>query len=427
MTTFHSLDNGPYEAIPITGPQGPQGPQGEQGPQGPQGLTGELSEESITTFNGMVSTATSAATTASSAATAAAASASSALTSQSSASTSATSASGSATTATTKAGEAASSASAAATSATNASTSATTATTKAGEASASATAAATSATNAGTSATSAAASATTANTSASQASTSATTALQFGVLYLGSKASNPTVDNQGNPLVVGAQYWNTTSQKVFLWNGSTWTQVALSAGDYLPLTGGTLGGKLVISDPAFSYDNALDVQADLASTSGAGTVCVRVKALNPNGGGARFFCDTSVSNLYSEQGVYNNSGTPYAFLASGSATNFLVLSAPELRIGTGHVSGERARLNSTGLGIFKTPSVALDVTGSIAASGTVRCGTYLVSTLPSASGSGAGARAYVTDANATTFASVVAGSGSNKVPVFSDGTNWRIG
>ena len=39
----------------------------------------------------------------------------------------------------------------------------------------------------------------------------------------------------------------------------------------------------------------------------------------------------------------------------------------------------------------------------------------------------AGDRAFVTDANATTFNSVVAGGGANKVPVFSDGANWRIG
>ena len=35
--------------------------------------------------------------------------------------------------------------------------------------------------------------------------------------------------------------------------------------------------------------------------------------------------------------------------------------------------------------------------------------------------------AMVTDANATTFASIVAGGGSNNVPVYYDGTNWRIG
>jgi|SRR6516162_2195236 hypothetical protein len=38
-----------------------------------------------------------------------------------------------------------------------------------------------------------------------------------------------------------------------------------------------------------------------------------------------------------------------------------------------------------------------------------------------------GTRGFVTDANATTFQSIVAGGGSNGVPVFSDGTNWRIG
>jgi hypothetical protein len=39
----------------------------------------------------------------------------------------------------------------------------------------------------------------------------------------------------------------------------------------------------------------------------------------------------------------------------------------------------------------------------------------------------AGMRTIVTDATATTFHSVVAGIGSNVVPVFYDGTNWRIG
>ena len=52
---------------------------------------------------------------------------------------------------------------------------------------------------------------------------------------------------------------------------------------------------------------------------------------------------------------------------------------------------------------------------------------YTVATLPAAGTAGAGARAYVTDANATTFASIVAGGGANIVPVMSNGTNWIIG
>jgi hypothetical protein len=50
-----------------------------------------------------------------------------------------------------------------------------------------------------------------------------------------------------------------------------------------------------------------------------------------------------------------------------------------------------------------------------------------VANLAAAATAGAGARAFVTDATATTFLSVVAGGGANAVPVVSDGTNWRIG
>jgi hypothetical protein len=52
---------------------------------------------------------------------------------------------------------------------------------------------------------------------------------------------------------------------------------------------------------------------------------------------------------------------------------------------------------------------------------------YKVANLPSAATSGVGSRAFVSDATATTFASTVAGGGANNVPVYSDGTNWKIG
>lgn len=51
---------------------------------------------------------------------------------------------------------------------------------------------------------------------------------------------------------------------------------------------------------------------------------------------------------------------------------------------------------------------------------------YTVATLPAASAN-PGIKASVSDANSTTFASVVAGGGANIVPVYSNGTNWIIG
>ena len=38
-----------------------------------------------------------------------------------------------------------------------------------------------------------------------------------------------------------------------------------------------------------------------------------------------------------------------------------------------------------------------------------------------------GARAFITDGSTTTFAATVAGAGANFVPVYSDGTVWRVG
>jgi hypothetical protein len=52
---------------------------------------------------------------------------------------------------------------------------------------------------------------------------------------------------------------------------------------------------------------------------------------------------------------------------------------------------------------------------------------YTVATLPSAATSGKGARSFVTDATAPTFGATVAGGGAVAVPVYSDGTNWKVG
>jgi len=53
--------------------------------------------------------------------------------------------------------------------------------------------------------------------------------------------------------------------------------------------------------------------------------------------------------------------------------------------------------------------------------------TYAVADLPSAADAGVGARAFVTDSSVATFGTTVAGGGSNKVPVYSDGVVWKVG
>eukprot|EP00916_Digyalum_oweni_P015414 GHVL01025229.1.p1 GENE.GHVL01025229.1~~GHVL01025229.1.p1 ORF type:complete len:521 (+),score=79.37 GHVL01025229.1:1483-3045(+) len=86
--------------------------------------------------------------------------------------------------------------------------------------------AATSETNAATSATNAATSESNAASSASSAQASKDAALaaldSFDDRYLGQKASDPTVDNDGDPLVAGALYFNTTDDAMKVYEGSVW-------------------------------------------------------------------------------------------------------------------------------------------------------------------------------------------------------------
>jgi hypothetical protein len=212
-----------------------------------------------TSATSAAASATAAATSATSAAASANASASSASASATSASASATSAAAAATSATnaaasataaaTSATSAAASATAAATSATSADSAASIAIAQASNASASATAAATSATSAAasataaaTSATSAAASATAAATSAADALTSANSAAttydNFDDRYLGAKSTPPTVDNDGNPLLVGALYFNSVLAAMYVWTGTVWSVMSTS-GDIESVTAGT--------------------------------------------------------------------------------------------------------------------------------------------------------------------------------------------
>jgi hypothetical protein len=160
---------------------------------------------------------------------AAAASEANAATSETNAATSESNASTSASTATTQAGIATTQAGNASTSASNASTSESNAATSESNAATSASNAATSESNAATSASNASTSETNASNSASAAATSASNAAasydSFDDRYLGPKASDPSVDNDGDALLDGALYFNTSTNVIKYWNGTTWNAV----------------------------------------------------------------------------------------------------------------------------------------------------------------------------------------------------------
>ena len=203
------------------------------------------------------SDAATSATAASGSATAAAGSATAAAGSATDAATSETNAAASATAASASETSAANSESVAILNATSATASAAAAYTSEQNAATSESNAATSATNAATSATSASNSATAAASSASAASASADAALaaldSFDDRYLGQKASDPSVDNDGNPLVAGALYFNTTEDIMKVFDGSIWVAAYSS-----------------LSGAMFSSNNLSDVADVVASRANLG-------------------------------------------------------------------------------------------------------------------------------------------------------------
>jgi hypothetical protein len=51
----------------------------------------------------------------------------------------------------------------------------------------------------------------------------------FDDRYLGSKSTPPTLDNDGNPLIEGALYWNSVTDQMFAWTGSEWGSISSTA------------------------------------------------------------------------------------------------------------------------------------------------------------------------------------------------------
>jgi len=117
-------------------------------------------------------------------------------------------------------------------------------------------------------------------------------------------------------------------------------------------------------------------------------------------------------------GSVSTAGTSFNYNTFGTVPHVFIYNA----LGGG--GGERMRLTA-GLNVG---SAGTDPgLGNISAEGTVKTGTTTVGSLGTCNAGAKGVRWFVSDANATTFASTVAAGGANNVPVVCNGTNWIIG
>ena len=213
----------------------------------------------------------------------------------------AASATTSATNAASSATAAASSATAAASSASSASTSASTATTQAGLATTAKTAAET------------------AKAAAETAQAAAETALDnFDDIYLGAKSSDPATDNDGDALNAGDQYFNTSTNTLKIYNGSSWQDAALDSSSFVSKTSGTGAAELPSGttgqrdgSPAAGYlrFNTTDTAFEGYDGSAWGAIGGGGPALDGNGTGEESVIRTNKNQI---------SGNASLTIASGS-------------------------------------------------------------------------------------------------------------
>ena len=168
---------------------------------------------------------------------------------------------------------------------TSATAAASSATASANSATASASSATTSANSATTSGNSATASANSATASANSATAAAASADAFDDIYLGSKSSDPSTDNDGDALAAGMLYFNTSTDLLRVYTGSAWQNAAVDTTGFITLSGTQTLTNKTLTTPKIGT-SILDTNGnELAKLTATGSAVNEFTVANAASGG----------------------------------------------------------------------------------------------------------------------------------------------
>ena len=186
----------------------------------------------------------------------------------------------------------------------------------------------------------------------------------------------------------------------------------------MPLAGGTFTGNVLFTDNTYTIGAAgatrpSAVHVGTGGVTSAGAVGVGVAPSR----GKLHVKQSAVS--YTDGLAIEEPGGTDSFLSIRGDNYKFIIEATYQSTGT----YQPVNFRTAGVDRF-----VLSMSGQVSCTNVFSIGAYTVATLPAAS-TNAGYQAQVTDSNAAAsgnYGATVAGGGSNRVKVFSDGTNWVI-
>jgi len=201
------------------------------------------------------------------------------------------------------------------------------------------------------------------------------------------------------------------------------------------------GGSLLVQTPSLNSGFASGLAVDGSYSSLVSTVNVTALGVKSGGGyvsklNLRTTVGTSIVDgltLDSTSATFVNVANAPGFTATEASKGSIALASGSVS-STGYIAWFKAdstRHTFAGFDSGNDLTFTNEVGGKFAFSsgasfnGAAKLGDFTVGTLPSASAN-AGYEANVTDSSVTTFGSPVAGGGSSRVKLYSNGTNWTV-
>ena len=228
--------------------------------------------------------------------------------------------------------------------------------------------------NASTNATNASNSASAAAASAAAAALSADT---FDDTYLGSKSSDPSVDNDGDALNAGDLYFNTTSNNLKVYTGSAWADAALTAADFLTVANNLsdLGSAATARTNLGLGTAATSASTDFVAVTGDAmtgnlTLGDNNKAIFGAGNDLQIYHDGSKSVISDEgTGVLWIAGDSEVSIGNPAVTEYYIRAFKDGAVQLMHDNSAKLATTSTGIQVTGTALATTDTdtsnTGSV--------------------------------------------------------------